>query len=329
MSSFKKIRFLLIILISLGVLVSLSQIAWAQDSILPACTSTGDCSLCDILQTAINAGKVILGIIGSLVLLMFVYGGFTWLVSGGNEGNIKKGKDILVNAVIGLGIIFSAYLIVTTLVSVLTAQEFDWQAKLTCVPVSFTPKPPENAVNLTDAMPKPSDADKIGKPCAKTAECGATLYCTKAKICATKLPSGGKIEDPAKFGCKDMEIDGADNLACVDAYCAGFFGGAATTQCIAGQCCVANKKGNGVDSDCDDKAECQSGICFEFAEPPYGDGKDDDGRGKCVSAITVGQECEDANIDRGLAGDDDIPCPPGSKCKDTPGIASISTCQPE
>jgi uncharacterized membrane protein YjfL (UPF0719 family) len=40
---------------------------------------------------------------------MFVYGGFTWLTSGGSAERIKKGKDILVWAVIGLVVIFASY----------------------------------------------------------------------------------------------------------------------------------------------------------------------------------------------------------------------------
>ncbi len=57
-------------------------------------------------------GKVInsvLGIVGSLALLMFVYGGLTWMTSSGNQEKVKKGKDIIVWSAIGLAIIFSAY----------------------------------------------------------------------------------------------------------------------------------------------------------------------------------------------------------------------------
>ncbi len=51
----------------------------------------------------------VLGVVGSLALLMFVYGGITWMTSSGNQEKIKKGRDIIVWAVIGLAIVFSAY----------------------------------------------------------------------------------------------------------------------------------------------------------------------------------------------------------------------------
>lgn len=62
--------------------------------------------------TNILIGRIInalLGIVGSIALLMFVYGGFMWLTSGGAEDKIKKGKETLVWASLGLVIIFSAY----------------------------------------------------------------------------------------------------------------------------------------------------------------------------------------------------------------------------
>jgi len=60
-------------------------------------------------------GKVInaiLGIVGSLALAMFIFGGFTWMTAAGNAEKVKKGKDILVWATLGLVIIFSSYALV-------------------------------------------------------------------------------------------------------------------------------------------------------------------------------------------------------------------------
>ena len=57
-------------------------------------------------------GRVIaaaLGVVGSLALAMFIYGGFTWMLSGGNATAVEKGKNILIWATIGLIIIFFAY----------------------------------------------------------------------------------------------------------------------------------------------------------------------------------------------------------------------------
>lgn len=63
--------------------------------------------------------KAVLGIVGSLSLLMFIFGGLTWMTSGGNEEKIKKGKQILVNAALGIIVIFSSYSILNWIFTVL------------------------------------------------------------------------------------------------------------------------------------------------------------------------------------------------------------------
>ena len=50
-------------------------------------------------------------VMGSLALVMFIYGGFQWMLSGGNQEKVTKGKNILVWAFFGLLIIFSSYVI--------------------------------------------------------------------------------------------------------------------------------------------------------------------------------------------------------------------------
>lgn len=52
------------------------------------------------------------GIVGSLALVMFIYGGFLWMTSAGSSEQVKKGKDIFIWAVVGLVVVFSAYSIV-------------------------------------------------------------------------------------------------------------------------------------------------------------------------------------------------------------------------
>lgn len=57
--------------------------------------------------------RAVVGIVGALALLMFVYGGIMWMTSGGSEERVKSAKNILKNSVIGLLLIFFSYTIVT------------------------------------------------------------------------------------------------------------------------------------------------------------------------------------------------------------------------
>lgn len=66
-----------------------------------------------------NIIKGILGLTGVIALAAFVAGGVIWMTSGGNAEKVKKGRDILVWAVIGLFIVFSSYSILRYVFDVL------------------------------------------------------------------------------------------------------------------------------------------------------------------------------------------------------------------
>ncbi len=67
--------------------------------------------------------KAVMGIVGSLALVMVIYGGFVWMTAAGNAEKVTQGKNILIWAIIGLVVIFSAYIIVANIISVTTTGE--------------------------------------------------------------------------------------------------------------------------------------------------------------------------------------------------------------
>ncbi len=67
-----------------------------------------------------NVINGVLGVVGSLALLMFIYGGFTWMLSGGNSSAVERGKNILMWAAIGLVIIFMSYALVSFVIKTTT-----------------------------------------------------------------------------------------------------------------------------------------------------------------------------------------------------------------
>lgn len=75
----------------------------------PDCKDHGECTLEDIMQVFTNIANFILGIVGSLTLIIFVYGGFLWLVSQGSSEKIEQGKTAMTGSVIGLVIVFVAF----------------------------------------------------------------------------------------------------------------------------------------------------------------------------------------------------------------------------
>jgi len=72
----------------------------------------GNYTVDDFVVLLINASRIVLGLVGSLALIMFIYGGFMFLISGGSSESVGKAKKILIAAVIGLVIVFASFLII-------------------------------------------------------------------------------------------------------------------------------------------------------------------------------------------------------------------------
>ena len=90
-------------------------------SILPGCatTKTGCREINTLLETAINIAKILLGLLGVIAFIMFIYGGLVTILSFGSPEKYKKGTQVLVNAVIGIIIAVSAYLIIDIVLTTL------------------------------------------------------------------------------------------------------------------------------------------------------------------------------------------------------------------
>lgn len=87
------------------------------------CRKNGNCTLDQAMQVFVNVANFILGITGSCVLFVFVYGGWKWLLSRGDTKWVESGKAAMTGGVIGLIIIFGAYIAINFIVSGLTTSD--------------------------------------------------------------------------------------------------------------------------------------------------------------------------------------------------------------
>lgn len=127
---------ILIVLVILAFTV-FANVGWTQDTIMEkspescncenpsdACKQyCGDYELRDFVILAIRISKWILGIVGSLALAFFIYGGVTMLISAGNKERVAKARTILVNAVIGLVIVFASWAIINFVYTALDVED--------------------------------------------------------------------------------------------------------------------------------------------------------------------------------------------------------------
>ena len=119
------------------IFVILGGISFAQDSTTPPEQTTNSNSvegrleairtesgyqtadsytLIDMIASIINTILIFLGLV---FLLLIIISGFQWMMAGGNEDTIKKAKERIKNAVIGLAVITLSFSISYFVFSVL------------------------------------------------------------------------------------------------------------------------------------------------------------------------------------------------------------------
>lgn len=95
----------------LSALLALPLIVFAQGTTDPEVIA---CNL-------INKVKVILVVIGvGIGVIVLIIGGITYMTAGGDPEKAKKGRQLIINAIIGLAIVFAAVFVLALVQSLLT-----------------------------------------------------------------------------------------------------------------------------------------------------------------------------------------------------------------
>jgi len=77
-------------------------------------------SVCDFIQVGINITRIILGMMGAIALILFIWGGQMLIVAGGNPEKIQAAKKLLINTIFGIIIILLAWSLVNFGIALLT-----------------------------------------------------------------------------------------------------------------------------------------------------------------------------------------------------------------
>jgi len=113
----KQIYFIFLLLVLFcSFCIARNSLAWSFSDISGFTSTTASEAGISQTETAPMVAKIItavLGIVGALFVILFIYGGFIWLTSAGNDEKINKAKKILSYAVIGVVIVAAAYTIST------------------------------------------------------------------------------------------------------------------------------------------------------------------------------------------------------------------------
>lgn len=115
----KKVSILFFLLLVLWGNIALVPLASAEE-VFPGIASfagcTGlDCSACNVVDMVNGGLKWLIGILFVVFAVLMAIAGVKLVTSGGNPGALNAAKDSFVNAIIGIIIILSAWLIVDTI----------------------------------------------------------------------------------------------------------------------------------------------------------------------------------------------------------------------
>ena len=81
--------------------------------IVPDCPQDGPCGYADLITMANNIiSFLVIDISVPIATISFVYAGFLYITSGGNEGQVSKAHEIFKKVIIGFIIAASAWLLV-------------------------------------------------------------------------------------------------------------------------------------------------------------------------------------------------------------------------
>lgn len=83
------------------------------------CKTVGKCSVVQLLQVVVNLSYFIFALSGTIALAVLMYGGILWMTSAGNADSVKKGRQAISGAFVGLAIIFGSYVLINLVIGIL------------------------------------------------------------------------------------------------------------------------------------------------------------------------------------------------------------------
>jgi hypothetical protein len=180
-------------------LCSEDEVGAFMQNITRQCGNSGNCELTDIMTVFVNTGNYVIGIIGSIVLLMYVVGGLYFLTAAGSEKRISKGKEYLKISTMGLLIVMFAYLGIFTLRGVL----------------QYGAVPSDDYV-VCSGPETNGDSCDLNSTCTKDGLCVSACRQDHPNIVSTKEGPGGYVK---YYDCADRN---ADNVSgCTSNRCPG------------------------------------------------------------------------------------------------------------
>lgn len=80
-------------------------------------TAVGLGQTTDLKGSIANIINIILGFLGIVAVIIILAGGFKWMTAGGNEENVAAARQMIIQGIIGLVVVFAAWAIASFVIS--------------------------------------------------------------------------------------------------------------------------------------------------------------------------------------------------------------------
>lgn len=129
-----KLKLALATLLTLPLAISSkAQAQITNPALAPAVGSVGDTDI-DVVGSAagsifatyfISVWQFVISVGGLMVVLYFVWGAVEWIVAGGDQSKIQKGRDRIVQSVIGMVLLAGSFVIISLINTIFFKDTFD------------------------------------------------------------------------------------------------------------------------------------------------------------------------------------------------------------
>lgn len=175
----------------------------------PLAAASCNYSLNSFVKLGISASRIILGVVGALTLLMFVYGGIRMLISAGNAEAVTEGRKIIVGAIVGLAIVFLSYTIINFVINNVLQATINGNK-------AFNGSAPDDNPGAVAKDCSGVKKDGLSPTCSKITECSSptgtpkkgTKECNKPdEICCIPAPLPAATCLNQNFTCKNATCE--------------------------------------------------------------------------------------------------------------------------
>ncbi|MFA5248024.1 MAG: IPT/TIG domain-containing protein [Patescibacteria group bacterium] len=206
--------------------------------------------------------QIILGFLGLLAVGLIVYGGFVWMTSAGDEKRVETAKKIIISAVIGLVIIFSAFIVATFVINRM--------ANITGAPGGGGGGGGGGVIPSGGGEGSACDENTLTLECdASDSLCSNGYYCRSNNCTCRRLAGAGEScdGDEALASCQASGIMCGANLYCEESSCTCEEGGGVGEPCdldLEAAGCQVNQNACSRGLTCDSFGASSTCTCLAF-----------------------------------------------------------------